>query len=235
LPGHDNARSQALLRSLEEKGFQTLGGDDLWYIPIDFASAEDFLDRLPARHRQRIRRNLKSKRQVEIRELAGDAPLSQELLDQLFRLSENVVEASDTRFVRFTRAWFDDFFAKADDQARLFLFYVEEQLAGFTLCLCVGKMLIFKTTGLDYSISKKYHIYFVAWFHMLEYCVRHHLSYFVAGQSNDSIKSYLGARATPTIHSVYFRNSLLRWATRKLKDRLGFGLPSGAPITHPEG
>jgi hypothetical protein len=222
----DNDRSHNLLSLLQRNRFEILGGEALWYVPIDFASADAFLQKLPRRHRQRIKRNLKSRRDVEVRLIAGGTgSLTAKEIELLYQLSENVVAASHEHFVHFPRAWHQEFFARWDESCRLFLYMVGEKLAGFTLGIVSGDAFIFKTTGLDYSISKKNKLYFVAWFHMLDYCCQLNLRYFIAGQSNDAIKSYLGAISTPTIHAIYFRNPMLRWMTRRLKSRLGFGLP----------
>ena len=230
----DNRRSRNLLSSLEHARFEPLWGDALWYVPIDFSSTEEFLRALPSRHRQRIRRNLKARHEVEVRLLTGSIDLiSDRDFDELFLLSENVVAASEEAFVHISRGWHQEFFARWDERCRLFLYYVGDKLAGFTLGIVTNGSFIFKTTGLDYDISRKYRLYFVAWFHMLDYCIRCGLRFFIAGQSNDAIKSYLGAISTPTVHAVYFRNPALRWAARHLKGRLGFGLPQGGP--HAEG
>jgi hypothetical protein len=217
LSERDNARSHELLDYLEKRGFQTLGGQDIWYVPIDFSSIDEFLNRLPARHRQRLKRNLKSKQNVKVEIITGGpGAISRDLCNKLFRLACNVVDASQEQFLRFPRAWHDEFYSRWDDTVRLFLFYAGRELAGFTLGLISNNTFLFKTTGLDYTISRKHHIYFVAWFHMLEYCANNQLSFFVAGQSKDETKSYLGARATPTVHSIFFKSATLRWATRKL-------------------
>ena len=160
-----------------------------------------------------------------MRLITGADTVAAEDFDLLYRLSENVVRASKERFVRFPREWHQEFFARWDASCRLFLFYVEDKLAGFTLGMVSGNKFIFKTTGLDYSISRDYNLYYVAWFWMLDYCVQCHLRYFVAGQSNAAIKSYLGAISTPTVHAIYFRNPMLRWLARRLKRRAGFALP----------
>jgi peptidoglycan biosynthesis/recognition FemAB-like protein len=224
----DNARSRGLLLLLERNGFEILWGEALWYVPIDFSSTEDFLKKLPSRHRHRIRRNLKSRHEVEVRLITGKADaISAEDFHVLYLLSENVVEASKEQFVHVSREWHREFFARWDESCRLFLFYVGGKLAGFALGIVSEGLFIFKTTGLDYGTSRKYKLYFVAWFYMLDYCARCKLRYFIAGQSNDAIKSYLGAISTPTIHAIYFRNPVLRWAARCLKNRIGFGLPEG--------
>jgi hypothetical protein len=226
----DNARSRNLLLSLARNGFEVLGGEVLWYVPIDFNSTDDFLKKLPSRHRQRIRRNLKTRQSVKVRLVTGGTgAISAEEFDLLFRLSENVVEASKEGFVRFPRAWHQEFFRRWDTNCRLFLYYIGDKLAGFTLGIISEDKFIFKATGLDYSISRKYNLYFVAWFRMLDYCAQCGLRYFIAGQSNDAIKLYLGAVSTPTMHAIYFQNPLIRWLTHCLKNRVGFGLPEGWP------
>ena len=222
----DNARSRRLLSFLERSCFEILGGEALWYVPIDFSSTQDFLKTLPSRHRHRIRRNLKSRRDVEVKLITGKPDvISARDFDLLYLLSENVAQASKEQFVHISRGWHQEFFARWDESCRLFLFYVGGKLAGFTLGVVSNDSFIFKTTGLDYSISRNYKLYFVAWFHMLDYCIQSKLRYFVAGQSNDAIKSYLGATPTPTVHAIHFRKPVLRWAVRRLKNRIGFALP----------
>jgi hypothetical protein len=77
-------------------------------------------------------------------------------------------------------------------------------------------MLLDKYVGFSYPAARAHNLYFVSWFHCLEYAQQHGLSHFIAGWTDATIKRYLGARTTRTRHAVYLRNPLLRAGLRRL-------------------
>jgi predicted N-acyltransferase len=103
------------------------------------------------------------------------------------------------------------------EEARVFLYYHRDQLVAFNYCLLTRGFLVDKYIGFDYTVSRDLNLYFVSWFHNLEYCLQHSLTVFVAGWSDPEIKARLGAKFTFTHHAVYFKNPLLRWLLRRFK------------------
>lgn len=234
LPDEDLGRSAALAIAAEECGFLPVEGEELGYLELDFDSTDALLARLPQRHRQRLRRNLKGREAIRIREIRGrDTPAN--LVARLYRLYENVYEASDERFDKYSMEYFRALFNDLHDEGRLWLYEVDDELIGFTFGLAVADTFLFKMTGLDYERSREHRVYFVAWFHMLERCIQDGLRWFVAGGFNADVKSYLGARFATTHHLVRFRNPLWQAAARLLTTRPGQAArairstPEGAP------
>jgi uncharacterized protein len=71
-------------------------------------------------------------------------------------------------------------------------------------------MLLDKYVGFAYPQAREFNLYFVSWFHNLEYALERGLKCYVAGWTDPEIKRHLGARFTFTHHAVYIRNPWLR-------------------------
>ena len=66
LDGADNAYARAFASACENEGYVLLEGQALAWVPIDFASTDDYLARLSSGRRKNIRRKLRSRAGMEI-------------------------------------------------------------------------------------------------------------------------------------------------------------------------
>lgn len=211
--------TQQVRTACKRAGFLMVEGQALAYVPIDFATIEEALARMPRAKRKEMKRKLKSRAALEIDTLhSGDAFfLDNANLDLLYALYLNVFQQSEIHFDRLTPAFFRALLQDAALHGVLFLYRTQGEIIGFNLCFEHQGRLLDKYVGFVYPQSRTYNLYTVSWFHNLEYALQHGLHTYVAGWTDPEIKRHLGAQFTFTQHAVYIRNPLLRTLLKPLR------------------
>jgi hypothetical protein len=210
------AWSQALADACRARGFVALEGQALAYVPIDFASTDEFLSRRSHARRKNLRRKLKAAAGLRVEEMhsGDDAFYSGSLLATLYELYRNVYDQSEIHFDLLTEPFFRSVLQDATIGGITFLYFEGANLIGFNLCFREKSMLIDKYIGLAYPQARDHNLYAVSWFHNLDYALAHGLRYYVAGWTDPEVKRELGAELTFTKHLVYVRNQFLRGLLR---------------------
>lgn len=199
-------------------GYVMLEGQALAWVPIDFASGDEYLSRLSSGRRKNIRRKLRSRADLDIEVVhTGDARFHDETtLAQFYALFDNVYAQSEIHFDRLSAAFFRDILQDAGSGGVVFIYRHAGQMIGWNLCYEHGGKLIDKYIGFAYPQAREHNLYFVSWMHNLDYARQRGLTHYVAGWTDPEVKSFLGASMTFTRHAVYARNPLLRALLRKL-------------------
>jgi uncharacterized protein len=206
------AWSRRLADVCGEMGFVLVEGQALAYVPIDFASTEEFLARLSRARRKNLRRKLRSASRLEIEAIAtGDARFCDDaLLGKLYELYLNVYRQSEIHFDLLTAAFFRAVLQDGSMSGVVFAYRVDGELVGYNLCFCQDDALVDKYVGFVYPQARDFNLYAVSWFHNIEYALARGLRYYIAGWTDPDIKRHLGATFTFTQHAVYVRNPVLR-------------------------
>jgi uncharacterized protein len=213
------AYSQHVADACRADGFVLVEGQALAYVPIDFGSIDEYLERLSHARRKNVRRKLRSRASLEVEEIpTGDARFEDEaFLATLYALYRNVYAQSEIHFDLLTAEFFRAVLQDAGLAGVVFVYRVQGALIGYNFCVREHGMLIDKYVGFAYPEARDHDLYTVSWFHNLEYALKHGLSVYVAGWTDPEIKRHLGARFTFTLHAVYVRNTILRLLLRPFK------------------
>ncbi|WP_266169413.1 GNAT family N-acetyltransferase [Dyella subtropica] len=199
-------------------GFVLLEGQALAYVPIDFASEDEYLARLSSSRRKDIRRKLRKRDEVTVEAVAcGDARFVDDaVVDAYYRLYENVYAQSEIHFDKLSRDFFAAVLRDASHGGVAFVYRHQDETIGWNLCFAIDGKLIDKYVGFAYPQAREQNLYFTSWFHNLAWAREQGLTHYVAGWTDPEIKSYLGAKFTLTRHAIYLRNPLLRALARRL-------------------
>jgi hypothetical protein len=226
LCGEENRFSAELLARLVEGGFIVLYGQALAFVPVTFGSIDEYIGRLSRSRRKDLRRKLRSRSALDIEQVnTGDAFFTDTVIDELYGLYLNVYNKSYIHFDKLTRQFFETVFRDADNGGIVFLYRHktgpdtsrQDKIIGFNLCFVAGEFLVDKYVGFLYPDAQRLNLYFVSWFHNLEFCLKNNFKTFVAGWTDPQIKSYLGASFCHTYHAVHIKNPLLRFVLGRLK------------------
>ena len=216
LPEADNALAEELAREAAGRGFLTVQGQALAYLPIDFPSADVWLGRLSGARRKDLRRKMKKRDQLEVDEIPlGDAFFFQPgIVDEFYALYTEVFEQSLIHFDLLSRDFFAALLQSRYIEGVVLRYRLREAdggtTVGYNLCLIHNGRLIDKYIGLRYPRARELNLYFISWMCNLEYAVRRNLAVYVAGWTDPEVKAALGASFTFTRHLVRVRNPLLR-------------------------
>jgi len=215
-----NAYADALVQACEQRGFIILKGQALAYLPLDFASIDEYLARLSRGRRKDIRRKLRIRDQVAIEVLDTGDPYFEhpDVLTTFYALYLSVYQQSEIHFDLLSADFFRAVLQDADCRGKVFIYRHHGELVGYNLCFIVGDKLVDKYIGLAYPQARALNLYFLSWINNLDYALAHGLKYYVTGWTDPQIKAYLGARFTFTRHAVSIRNPWLRFALTRLRN-----------------
>jgi uncharacterized protein len=211
--------SRRVADTCRNAGFVLVDGQALAYVPIDFASTDEYLSRLSHARRKGLRRKLRSRASLQIEAIpTGDSRFNNEsFLAELYILYRNVYDQSEIHFDLLTAEFFRAVLQDADVHGIVFFYRAGGVLIGFNLCVGENAMLIDKYVGFRYPEAPDHDLYTVSWFHNLEYALERGFTTYVAGWTDPEIKRQLGASFTFTMHAVYVRNPILRMLLKPFK------------------
>jgi predicted N-acyltransferase len=217
LSRRENELAARLRDACRRGGFVIVSGQALAYVPIDFESEDAYLFALSRARRKDLRRKLRSRASLDVQEIeTGDPTFDDEaFIGRLIRLYENVYAQSLIHFDELTPGFVKALFRSPG--GTVFLYRQKGELIGYNLCFVHRDCLVDKYVGFAYPEARDANLYFVSWFHNLEWARRHGLKAYVAGWTDPEVKRALGARFTFTDHAVYARNSALRFLLRRAR------------------
>ncbi|WP_018609290.1 GNAT family N-acetyltransferase [Uliginosibacterium gangwonense] len=239
LSAQANRYAEDFIAASLAKGFFMVDGQALAYVPIDFASQDEYLARLSSGRRRDIRRKLKARAalRLEVLDTGCERLKDAALLDELYAQYLEVYAQSEIHFDLLSPEFFRAVLQDATIDGRLFLYWHEEKIIGHNLCFVYNGMLVDKYVGFRYPVARDCNLYFVSWMENLNYALANGLSHYIAGWTDPQIKAYLGASFTFTRHAVYVRNAILRSILRRLSglfesDRKWFETDKNALAPH---
>lgn len=222
----ENAACESLIAELGARGFVLLEGMPLAWVPLDHASEDDYLSRLSASRRKDIRRKLRSRRDVEIEEVAcGDPRFADAAtIDAFHQLFVNVHAQSEVHFDEPTRDYLAALLREPEGDGVVFVYRRDGRMIGWNLCYPWRGMLVDKYVGFAYPQAREHNLYALSWMHNLEFARLLGLKRYIAGWTDAEAKRQLGARFTMTWHAVRPRSAMLRWLLGRMR-----GLFEGTP------
>ncbi len=214
----ENRYSEDFAAACDAEGFVMLEGQALAWVPIDFASTDEYLSRLSSGRRKNIRRKLRSLNELQIETVSTGDPrfLDDATLATFQALFDNVYAQSETHFDRPDPAFFRTVLQDPTNAGVVFVYRHAGQMIGWNLCFEYAGKLVDKYVGFAYPQAREHNLYFVSWMYNLEYARQRGLTHYVAGWTDPEVKSFLGARMTFTRHAVYARHPLLRALLRRV-------------------
>ena len=210
LSAEENEAAADLREACRRAGFVIVAGQALAYVPVDSTSEDVYLAGLSRARRKDLRRKLRDRSSLEIEELAtGDRAFDDEaFVEDLVHLYRNVYEQSLIHFDELTSPFLKEVFRARG--GTVFVYRQHGELIGYNLCFVHRDRLVDKYVGFAYPQARAANLYFVSWFHNLEWARRRRLTAYVAGWTDPEVKRSLGARFTFTDHAVYPRHKVLR-------------------------
>jgi len=213
-----NRASKGLIEKSGKEQFLKMEGQALAYVPINFGSRAEYLERFSGSRRKDFKRKLKSESELKVSHLStGDARFTDEIfLTELYQLYCNVYAQSEIHFDKLSFEFFRSVLQDSESGGVVF-FYRTEKLIAFNLCFVCDGNLVDKYIGLCYPEARDLNIYFLSWFVNLDFAIRNKLRNYIAGWTDPEVKARLGAQFTMTSHLVYFSSPILRLGLRLLK------------------
>ena len=199
-----------LLDPLKKKGFKKLDGLPTTILDVKFKDFEDYLKILSAPNRYDLRRKFKRvDGKVNIDYKIVDS-LDEEELKGVYKLYLDIVEKHDMGFELLPAAFFRNLPKNMPGKVKYFLWKIDGKLAAFLLCLVSEDTLIDYYVGMDYSIAHQYHLYFLKFRDVLNWCITNGIKKYEMGITGYEPKRRLGFEFVPLYLYVKLRNRAFR-------------------------
>ncbi len=214
----------SLLDSLIRKGFLRVDSFPSVRMELPFHSLEEYFGSLSTSTRKDLRRKIKkaySKDAIQIK-VVEDVDT---IIDEVYRLYLNTYEEGEVKFEFLTKDFFINVSKNLKPHTKYFLYYAEDRLAAFNLCLVYDDLLIDKFIGFDYEIARQYSLYFVSWCFNIEWCLNNSIRFYQVGQTDYLPKIKLGGSLIPLEAYVKHKNFLFNVVIKFLAAFLKPGIP----------
>lgn len=179
---------------LNALGYSTLRNMPVAINQIAFDSMEAYFASLSYATRKDLRRKLKKRSQIEIREVQG-MPSN---LDEIYQLYLETYERSELKFEKLTSSFFEFVAGLMPEHTRFVLYYLDGKLIAFNMLLHNGHTLMDKYIGMHQPVAAEHNIYFLSWIYNIEMCLRDGITQFQSGQASYEVKKRLGAELEDT-------------------------------------
>ena len=200
----------ALLDPLQKSGYSKFDSLPNTEMNVWFSDFEEYLKTLSAASRYDLRR--------KFRRVDGRANIHMEVtsspdektLEAIYRLYRETEAAHEMGFEILTVDFFRNIAIHMPESAKFFLWKMDGRIVAFLMCLVSHDRLNDYYVGLDYSVAHEYHLYFVKFRDVLNWCIKHKIKAYEMGLTGYEPKRRLGFDFVPLYLYVKHRNRLIR-------------------------
>jgi len=194
--------------SLLKKNYLKIDSLPMTRLKLDFTDFEDYLRSLSGATRYDFRRKLKKASTIQI-ESSVLSELNETALEEVYDLYLQSVEAHDMGFEVVPKDFFRLASKNMPDETKFFLFRINGKLAAFVFCLVSKDVLLDYYLGLEYNLSREYHLYFVKFKEVMNWCFAHGIKTYDMGTTGYEPKRRLNFELVDVYLYVKIRHKML--------------------------
>jgi predicted N-acyltransferase len=173
---------------------------------------DEYLGSLGKSTRKDLRRTLRAcTPRIEWRRQVDDG------LPRMMQLYEATLSRSDLQFERLGPGYFTEILAQLGERAVCVLYWIDDTLVAFNLMLLDERRLIDKIFAHDLEHSREHNLYARSWLANVEFCIRHGISVYEAGQAGYASKIRFGCRFENNLLFFQHRNRLMNTVLKLIK------------------
>ncbi len=205
----DHAHTK-LLDPLQKIGFSKFDSLPSTELNIWFKDFDEYLKTLSSANRYDLRRKFRRVDNHVAIELEVADALENDTMQDVYRLYLAIVAKHEMGFELLPIEFFKNIAKNMPRRTKFFLWRIEGKLVAFLLCLVSEDLLIDYYVGLDYSVAYKYHLYFIKFRDILNWCIKNKISKYEMGITGYEPKRRLGFDFVPLYLYIKLRNRMLR-------------------------
>lgn len=181
-------------------------------VPV-LALGPDYYQAMKSDRRNLLRRKLKKSAALRYEACAG---LPEHLVATVYQLYLNTYHKAELKLEKLT----PEYFLNTRALSHYLLFFLDDELIGFTQLIGKGHQLVNRYIGLDYGKSHDYGLYFAMFIRAIEFGIREGFAEIELGATSYEFKRILGARQHPTWNYYRHTNPVLNWLLKNLRSVL---------------
>jgi predicted N-acyltransferase len=217
----DQAHTKAL-DPLRNRGFTKLDSLPTTILNVWYKDFEEYMRTLSGASRYDLRRKFKKVDGHVNFDLKISDAIDAGELREVYKLYLDIVAKHDMGFELLPIEFFKNIPINMPGRTKYFLWRIDGKLAMFLFGLVSKDIFIDYYVGLDYSITHKYHLYFVKFRETLNWCIKNGIKQYEMGITGYEPKRRLGFDFVPLYIYVKLRNRALRGAFALLCQFLKF-------------
>ena len=199
-----------MLDPVQKSGFVKLESLPSTEMNIWFNNFEEYLNTLSSASRYDLRRKFRKVDGVVKIDMEIVDALDESILPEVYRLYLNMLDKHDMGFEILPAEFFRNISRNMPGRTKFFLWRVDGKLAAFLLCLVSDELLIDYYVGLDYSVAHKYHLYFIKFRDVVNWCIKNKIKRYEMGITGYEPKRRLGFDFIPLYIYAKLRSAALR-------------------------
>lgn len=159
---------------------------------IHFSSFDDYLKTLSSVSRSGLKRKFKKiDGKVKI-DLEITNKLEDSVLDEVYALYLQTYQTQEMGLEKLTIDFFKNISKNMPHETKFFLWRIDNKIAAFAFCLVSGDYFIDYYLGFDYSVAHQYHLYFVRFRDLMNWCIENKIKKYEMGATGYEPKRRLG-------------------------------------------
>lgn len=187
---------------------------------INFDSIEQYLSQLPRSDRKYLKHAAKRAGDVLVERISHPGPLQQTLY-QLYCEQQRRSDVDSGVFDAIAPDLFAAIAQAKPETTMLFLYRIDDVLAGFAFCIFDRQTLAAKFVGFKQPIGRERKLYFLNWMEILRFSLERGIGTIHVGQNSYPTKAMLGCQLRPNWiyyrHPNQFANFLVRRSERFMR------------------
>lgn len=199
-----------ILDPLQKDGFSRFDSLPVAELNVRFKDFEEYLKTLSSATRYDLRRKFKKVDNLVPIDLEIVERLEDGVLRDVYRLYLDIVAKHDMEFELLPIDFFRNISKNMPDNTKFFLWRIDGKLAAFLFCLVSEDLMIDFYVGFDYSVAYKYHLYFIKFRDVLNWCIKHGIKKYEMGTTGYEPKKRLNFDFAHLYIYAKLRNRMLR-------------------------
>lgn len=191
--------------SIRKLGYSAIKNIPLAHSDVHFDDIESYLSSLSQATRQDLQQKLKENSAIEIQEVQG----LPDNLEEIYALYLQTYQRSELKFEKLTPSFFEFVAGLMPEKTRFVLYYRNQELIAFNMCLHNQQVLMDKYIGIKEGVDHAQDILLLSWIHNIEICIREGIPHLQSGQTHHETKKWLGATFEDTYMVFKHTNRLL--------------------------
>lgn len=199
-----------ILDPLQKDGFSRFDSLPVAELSVSFKDFEEYLKTLSSATRYDLRRKFKKVDNHLPIDLEIAESLEDGVLQDVYRLYLDIVAKHDMGFELLPVDFFKNISRNMPDNTKFFLWRIDGKLVMFLFCLLSEDLLVDFYVGFDYSVAYRYHLYFIKFRDVLNWCIKHGITKYEMGTTGYEPKRRLKFGFVPLYIYARLRNRMLR-------------------------
>ncbi len=183
-----------LLDGLRKIGFYKILSYPSVDLDIRFNTFEEYIASLSRATKKDLKRKFKRIDAMPRIEMEAVDHLDEPLLSDAYRLYLETFKKSDVQFEKISKAFFKNISVNMPGRVKFFLWRLKEKLVAVDLCLVSEDVLVDEYIGMDYAVAYEYHLYFLTFRDIINWCMERGIKKYETGALNYDPKKRLDFR-----------------------------------------